>query len=234
MSDKQWLVVALLVFYGAPSLIVWLAEEGLPEYRQWRARYRQNRAPCLHGINGGVINGACQDCKSIQLTNQAKEVEYQRQAIEDKKARAEEQTRRFKDLERIKSQNAHKLEYLLALPPYDFETAVAKMYLAMGYAVTQTPASNDFGRDLILVKDGKTTFVECKRYAPDKLIGRPALQKFYAAVATMNAQAGIVVTTSAFAYTAIKFARQNDIQLVDGKLLVQLMIRAFPPNPTPI
>jgi len=102
---------------------------------------------------------------------------------------------------------------LLSLTPEEFESIVAKMYRELNYAVEQTPMSNDFGRDLVLKKDGKTTFVECKRYAQDKLIGRPALQKFYAAIITMKADSGIFVTTSDFAETAVKFAAENRIEI---------------------
>jgi restriction system protein len=135
---------------------------------------------------------------------------------------------RREELARLTRLRGHKIDFLLGLAPYEFEGMIAKMYRQMGFAVSQTPASNDFGRDLVLTKDGTTIFVECKRYGRDKLIGRPALQKFYAAIMTMKADSGVVVTTSDFAATAIKFASENGIKLINGDELSAMMARAFP------
>jgi restriction system protein len=144
---------------------------------------------------------------------------------------AEANQLRREELARIATLRAHELDFLLTLTPEDFEGIVAKMYRQMGFSVQQTPMSNDFGRDLILQRGGRTTFVECKRYAKDKPIGRPALQRFYAAIMTLKADSGIVVTTSRFTATAIEFARENHIQLIDGQQLASLMARAFPSGP---
>jgi restriction system protein len=88
--------------------------------------------------------------------------------------------------------------------------------------------SNDFGRDLILKKEGKTGFVECKRYDKDMSIGRRPLQQFYGAIVNMKADYGIFVTTSYFAKTAVNFAGETGIQLIDGYALADLMAKAFP------
>jgi len=88
--------------------------------------------------------------------------------------------------------------------------------------------SNDFGRDLILKKDGRKTFVECKRYDRDTPIGRRHLQLFYGVIVNMRADAGIFVTTSRFANTAVNFAGETGIKLIDGYELAALMAQAFP------
>jgi len=194
----------------------------------WRDERRKRRERCPHGIEGGRAQSKCEVCKAEEAENRGKTEEKSRRAEAIRKIESDAQTLRFNEHVRLCKLRIHELDYLLSLPPDEFEGAVAAMYRSFGFAVKQTPASNDFGRDLIMVKDGKTTFVECKRYARDKLIGRPALQKFYAAIATMKAQAGVVVTTSGFASTAEKFASENGIELVDGPKLVELMARAFP------
>jgi restriction system protein len=83
--------------------------------------------------------------------------------------------------------------------------------------VKQTPYSSDGGKDAIAMKDGKKVLIECKRYEKD-LIGRPALQKFYAAIMEEKAAKGIFVTTSGFARTALEYqyVRSNLIELIDG------------------
>jgi len=62
------------------------------------------------------------------------------------------------------------------------------------------------------------------------LIGRPALQRFYAAIMEEKADKGIFVTTSGFARTALKYeyVESNLIELIDGKTLAHMMMRAFP------
>jgi hypothetical protein len=88
--------------------------------------------------------------------------------------------------------------------------------------------SNDFGRDAILLKGGKKYLVECKRYGADMLIGRPQLQKFYAAIIGDKADGGFFITTSNFAHTAVKYAKETNIECIDGKALSVLMQQAYP------
>ncbi len=122
----------------------------------------------------------------------------------------------------------HKLEFLMSLSPAQFEDAIAIMYRQLGYAVTQTAISNDFGRDAIVNKEGKKYLVECKRYAVDVPIGRPALQKFYAAMVGDKADGGFFITTSTFAHTAVRYAKDTNITCIDGRALSVLMLQAYP------
>jgi restriction system protein len=129
---------------------------------------------------------------------------------------------------RLSKLRTHKIDFLLRLSPGEFEEVVGDMYRRLGYWVERTPMSNDFGRDLILKKDGKTGFVECKRYDKDMSIGRRPLQQFYGAMVNMKADFGIFITTSYFAKTAVAFAGETEIQLIDGYRLADLMAMAFP------
>jgi restriction system protein len=129
---------------------------------------------------------------------------------------------------RLTKLRTHNIDCLLRLTPGEFEEIVGNMYRKFGYSVEQTPMTNDFGRDLILKKDGKKIFVECKRYDRDTPIGRRALQLFYGVIVNMKADAGIFVTTSSFAKTAVNFAGETGIKLIDGYELATLMAQAFP------
>ena len=60
----------------------------------------------------------------------------------------------------------------------------------MGYDVEQTPYTNDGGRDAVAQKDGRVFLIECKRYAADRTVGRPELQKLFAAMTEANADGG--------------------------------------------
>jgi len=186
---------------------------------------------CQHGIKGGKTRLRCERCKQEEAERLRQEQENWEHAKKIKGIMAEAGRLRNEELARLTKLRTHKIDFLLNFTPGEFEGIVAKMYRQMGYSVKQTPMSNDFGRDLILSRNGKTIFVECKRYARDKPIGRPALQKFYAAIKTMKADSGIFVTTSEFAATAMKFAEENSIELIDGPKLAALMMRAFPTGP---
>jgi HJR/Mrr/RecB family endonuclease len=59
----------------------------------------------------------------------------------------------------------------LALPksycdmtPMQFESTICELFRKLGYRVTQTPFSNDGGKDAIAYKDGETFLIECKQY----------------------------------------------------------------------
>jgi RNase P subunit RPR2 len=104
------------------------------------------------------------------------------------------------------------------------------MYRGLGYSVTLTPASGNRGRDAILRKEGKKYLVECKCYALDRRVGRPEVQKFFAAVYDEHAVKGFLVTTADFSSPALEFARDKKLQLIPGSDLTALMrkgLRAF-------
>jgi len=58
-----------------------------------------------------------------------------------------------------------------------------------------TPKTNDGGKDGVLWKDGKLTYIECKHFKSDKgLPGRPVAQKFCGAMIGDNVADGLIVT----------------------------------------
>jgi restriction system protein len=196
------------------------------------------REPCSHGVVGGktkfknVLGGRthlkCVQCNQDERNaEQKEEFEKSRQEAAEK-IRTEADKLQTEEYTRLTKLRTHKIDFLLRLSPAEFEEIVGDMYRRFGYLVERTPMSNDFGRDLILKKDGKTGFVECKRYDKDMSIGRRPLQQFYGVIVNMKADFGIFVTTSYFAKTAVNFAKETDIQLIDGYALADLMTKAFP------
>ncbi len=132
------------------------------------------------------------------------------------------------ELRRVGNLLLRSVEALLQLSPRAFEGAIARLYEQLGYEVRQTPATGDSGRDIFATKNGETFIIECKRYARDKRIGRPVLQKLFAAVTEEQAGGGILVTTADFSSTAVEYGRKYNIQLVSGLLLAQMFRVAFP------
>ena len=134
-----------------------------------------------------------------------------------------------------KRNNEVKIELLNKLretDPIFFEKLVVKLLDAMGYSgkngnVKVTPQSNDGGIDGIINQDPlgtSTVYLQVKRYAEQNVVGRPAVQGFYGALASVNADRGVFITTSSFSKGALEFARNQGIVLIDGIQLTELMI----------
>lgn len=109
-----------------------------------------------------------------------------------------------------------------ALDPYSFEDFCAKVYRGLGYEVIQTPKTNDGGKDAIAFKDGKKILIECKHYEESATIGRPFLQKFYAAMVEEKAKVGHYIATCKFSKDAIEYAQKFGIVLIDMEQLCSM------------
>jgi restriction system protein len=229
--------IALLILFGLVALLFLTARVVGPI----RKKIQESKAAkelCPHGVVGGkirlknVLGGGsqlkCAQCNQDEIASQRREQAEQLRIEATEKIRLAAETLRTDEYARLTELRTHKIEYLLRLTPGEFEEIVGNMYRKFGYSVERTPMTNDFGRDLILKKDGKKTFVECKRYDRDTPIGRRALQLFYGVIVNMKADSGIFVTTSRFAQTAVNFAGETGIKLIDGYELASLMAQAFP------
>jgi len=98
-----------------------------------------------------------------------------------------------------------------------FEVFLAKFFTCCGYSVNRTPATNDFGADLIMMKDNTKYVVQAKKHK--KTIGVKALQEVYAAKKIYQANKAMVITTSKFSRQAIKASNELQIELWDGNHL---------------
>ena len=105
--------------------------------------------------------------------------------------------------------------------PNKFEEFCAEIYKKMDYLVTVTPKVNDGGYDLILHKDTEKCIVECKCYALRHSIGRPLIQKLVGANQKAQADRMIFVTTSSFTREAEEYAKDTNVELVDGEKLMR-------------
>lgn len=124
------------------------------------------------------------------------------------------------------------LDEIMARSPRFFESLVVKLLVKMGYGglldgegiVTQY--TNDEGIDGIIREDKlgfSNIYIQAKRYALDKSIGRSDVQGFVGAVATKEGKR-LFITTATFANTAKQYAKENHVVLVDGDKLAELMI----------
>lgn len=126
------------------------------------------------------------------------------------------------------------LTRVLAQEPVFFEEAVLRLLLAMGYggaegSAQRTKITGDGGIDGVIDQDAlglSRIYVQAKRYAPDNIVGRPAIQAFVGALAGNQANQGVFITTSGFSREAASYAEQvpTRIILIDGERLTRLMI----------
>lgn len=126
------------------------------------------------------------------------------------------------------------LETILRKEAFEFEKLVVWLLQKMGYggeikeSGTVTKRSNDGGIDGIIKEDilgfGKI-YIQAKRYARDKSIGREELQKFVGALAVAQSNKGVFITTSSFRSTAVEYVNSLNssatIVLIDGDQLAE-------------
>lgn len=128
------------------------------------------------------------------------------------------------------------LDTIYGCTPKYFEQLVVELMLKMGYggyredAGIPTQYTNDGGIDGIINEDPlglDTIYLQAKRYARDKSIGRPDVQGFAGALDMQKARKGVFITTSRFSKDALEYVSliEKSIVLIDGEELARLMIK---------
>jgi Holliday junction resolvasome RuvABC ATP-dependent DNA helicase subunit len=117
---------------------------------------------------------------------------------------------------------------LAKLTGIEFERLITSVLQRMGFTAEMTRTTGDGGIDIVAHLEQPFVrgryLIQCKRYAPDALIGAPVLREFYGAfVADRKAIKGIFITTSAFTAQAHEFAEDLPLELIDGSRLQRLL-----------
>lgn len=104
----------------------------------------------------------------------------------------------------------------------------------MGYGasghIESTAESGDAGIDGVISQDPlglDRIYVQAKRYARDRPIGRPTMQAFVGALQGQQADRGVFLATSSFTRDALAYADRVGVRIVpiDGSRLAELMLR---------
>lgn len=107
----------------------------------------------------------------------------------------------------------------------EFEVLTKTLLEKMGFDVEMTKTTGDGGIDLIAYS--KEAFfrgkyiIQCKRWS--STVGEPPARDLYGVVMSENANKGILITNSSFTNSAISFAKDKPIELIDGQMLQQLL-----------
>jgi restriction system protein len=109
----------------------------------------------------------------------------------------------------------------------EFEEFVAAQLRTVGWSVTHTASTGDYGVDLIAKKAGTRMAVQCKRQA--KAVGVAAVQQVVAGALHHRCNQTVVVTNQAFTKAARQLATTHRCRLV-GREQVQIWARIARPT----
>lgn len=112
----------------------------------------------------------------------------------------------------------------------EFEDLTHQLLLNVGFSVEQTKASRDGGIDLIAYSNepffkGKY-IIQCKRYVGT--VGEPIIRDLYGVVSNERANKGVLITTGIFSNSALEFAKDKNLELIDGVNLSSLLNKYLP------
>lgn len=103
----------------------------------------------------------------------------------------------------------------------EFETFLKTLFEKLGYSVSLTKKSHDYGADLIIQKKNETSIVQAKCYG--KTVGIKAIQEIVAAKTHYGANSAIVATNNYFSKDAVVLATENNIRLLDRDVIERLV-----------
>lgn len=104
----------------------------------------------------------------------------------------------------------------------EFERYCAELLEAKAFEnIEITPASHDYGIDIIADKDGVSYAIQCKCYSDP--VGIKAIQEAYAGKDYYKAMVGVVMTNQDFTRSAREFAEKLNIILWDGDYVLGLI-----------
>lgn len=110
-----------------------------------------------------------------------------------------------------------------ALSGLEFEEFLKILFKAMGYEVSLTKRSKDYGADLVIVKSKHKYIVQAKCYS--HTVGIKAVQEIISARAHYHIFGAMVVTNCDFSNEAQILAKENNIHLINGSILQALVQR---------
>lgn len=107
----------------------------------------------------------------------------------------------------------------------EFEQFLKHIFTRLGYESELTGASGDQGADLILRKNGLVFVIQAKYY--EKPVSNKAVQEAAAALKFYGANRAAVVTNNRYTKSAQALAKKNQVILLDGEALDELVKTAY-------
>ena len=114
-----------------------------------------------------------------------------------------------------------KLEDWKKLDGREFEKIVALIYKNLGYKAKIIGGAGDRGIDIVMQKDNKKWFIQCKQM---EVVSPKYVREFYGSVVDRlrEGEKGFLVTTGDFTEEGNEFAKDKPLELIDGLKLEKL------------
>jgi HJR/Mrr/RecB family endonuclease len=149
---------------------------------------------------------------SVSLRSQSEKIEN-----------TEQQQSRTRD----KKNTSQKTFNINTLDGHEFESLVESLIKKMGFTVEQRKLTADGGVDILahshqVLFEGKYV-IQCKRY--NHKVPESPIRDLYGVVHSLNANKGILITNSTFTRAALDFAKDKQIELIDGATLMSLLAK---------
>lgn len=114
------------------------------------------------------------------------------------------------------------IEYVDEITGLEFEEYIKDLLERLGYKnVIKTPASGDFGVDVIAEKDNVKYAIQCKNYQGQ--LSNKCVQEAFSGKQHYNCHVGVVVTNSYFSPHAIEQAKSTGVLLWDRDKLISMI-----------
>lgn len=111
------------------------------------------------------------------------------------------------------------LALISALSWREFAAAVEQAFARQGYVMQRL---DNASADFVMTRAGRTTLLSCKRWKAARL-GIEPFQSLHAAFAAHAADGGLCITTGEVTDKARQFAATQQIRLIEGTELAQLL-----------
>ena len=109
-----------------------------------------------------------------------------------------------------------------SLSGYEFEEFLASLFVSLGYKVTKTKKSRDYGADLIVTNNNISIAIQCKLYF-NHSVSNSAIQEVSTAKKYYNTDLALVITNSHFSTPSIKLANKTNVVLWDREILINII-----------
>ncbi len=129
-------------------------------------------------------------------------------------------------------QNAWSPAVFAAIEWRRFEAVCEALFAQAGFETRSQPHGADGGVDIWLYSANAkepATVVQCKHWR-GKPVGVKEVREFFGVMASLRLKRGTYVTTSSYTADALKFAKANGINAIDGTALLALIARRTPPQ----
>jgi restriction system protein len=113
-------------------------------------------------------------------------------------------------------------EFWCSLPGVAFEREVARLYQALGYQARLTPGTADGGVDIVLMREGVVTAVQCKAHR--KKIGVAVGRELVASANDIGADRMMIACTYGVSDPLNVYAREKGIEIVTADELAHLQM----------